>query len=231
MLETIAPLVKNTIKLTDFTYACVCSADQELCDRVGSPFYMAPEVVEASYNRLCDIWSCGVVLCRLLNDQLPFKARTQADVFVAVRNRDFDFAPCVSEDARELVRGLMMHEPQERWSIQAALLQCQRIRLNGLHQPDVDEVPTDGPDMHTDRPDPSCAGDAGEYSPPFENGAPVALVARCNGDSDTPKVVEGEQCSSSRGSSGDDLGHKAPETRNASARHGEKCEVVKCEAI
>jgi calcium-dependent protein kinase len=43
---------------------------------VGSPIYMAPQILErAQYTTKCDIWSLGVILYEMLFGYPPWKAR------------------------------------------------------------------------------------------------------------------------------------------------------------
>lgn len=48
------------VKLVDFGYSRKFELNQ-LSSNVGTPYYVAPEVIGSNYSKECDIWSIGVL--------------------------------------------------------------------------------------------------------------------------------------------------------------------------
>lgn len=72
---------KVSVKLTDFGFAAFCNPVKGLSQRLGSPMYMAPEIIKNEpYGCKVDVWSIGVIAHVLLSGSPPFFARTQKDI-------------------------------------------------------------------------------------------------------------------------------------------------------
>ena len=98
---------------------------QNLHGLVGSPFYIAPEVLAGGYNQAADVWSAGVILYILLSGMPPFWGKTKSRIFDSVRIADLRFPSHpwdhVSESARDLIRRMLCTDPSERLTAQQVL--------------------------------------------------------------------------------------------------------------
>lgn len=91
---------------------------QKLHGTVGSPFYIAPEVLMGGYNQAADVWSAGVILYMLLSGMPPFWGKTKSKIFDAVRAADLRFRPDpwdqISASAKNLISGMLHVDPRKR---------------------------------------------------------------------------------------------------------------------
>ncbi|KAF3590480.1 hypothetical protein DY000_02027935 [Brassica cretica] len=94
------------------------SLGQIFTDVVGSPYYVAPEVLLKRYGPEADVWTAGVILYILLSGVPPFWAETQQGIFDAVLKGYIDFDsdpwPVISDSAKDLIRRMLSSKPAER---------------------------------------------------------------------------------------------------------------------
>ncbi|KAM6555960.1 hypothetical protein CsatB_002979 [Cannabis sativa] len=115
----------SPIKLADFGLATYIKPGQNLHGLVGSPFYIAPEVLAGGYNQAADVWSAGVILYILLSGIPPFWGKTKSRIFDAVRVADLRFPSNpwdhISESATDLIKRMLCTDPCQRLSAQQVL--------------------------------------------------------------------------------------------------------------
>lgn len=115
----------SQIKLADFGLATYIKPGQSLRGTVGSPFYIAPEVLAGGYNQAADVWSAGVILYILLSGTPPFWGKTKSRIFDAVRTADLRFPSDpwdrISESAKNLVKEMLNTDPSQRLTAQQVL--------------------------------------------------------------------------------------------------------------
>ena len=70
----------DQIKIIDFGTSLVYDPSKQLDEKLGTPYYIAPEVLNKSYNSKCDIWSVGVITYILLSGQPPFNGENDKDI-------------------------------------------------------------------------------------------------------------------------------------------------------
>ncbi|KAL2920598.1 Calcium-dependent protein kinase 17, partial [Bienertia sinuspersici] len=115
----------SPIKLADFGLATYIKPGQSLHGTVGSPFYIAPEVLSGGYTQAADVWSAGVILYILLSAMPPFWGKTKSKIFDAVRAADLHFPSepwdRVSESAKELIKKMLCIDPLKRLTAEQVL--------------------------------------------------------------------------------------------------------------
>ena len=78
-----------TLKVTDFGFAKTFVPEQGLNEILGSPIYMAPEILQKkSYGTPVDIWAAGVLFHIILVGEPPFMAETKKEIFDKIRKCD-----------------------------------------------------------------------------------------------------------------------------------------------
>lgn len=110
------------IKLVDFDTATVFK-NTNIKQMLGTPLYMAPEVIKGQYNEKCDIWSCGIILYILLKGSPPFDG-TDDEIINTVKSFNFTFSDPhwekVSDLALDLLKNLLIRNYNNRISAESA---------------------------------------------------------------------------------------------------------------
>ncbi len=110
--------VDASIKLIDFGLSAFFK-DREILNRsVGTPYYVAPEVLRGQYTNACDVWSLGVIAYMLVSGIAPFWGRTDQEIFKKVKNGIWSFDAkifkSVSPQAKGFIKSCLNINDRER---------------------------------------------------------------------------------------------------------------------
>ena len=124
----------RTLKLIDFGLSLKFRGGV-MHERLGTPYYIAPEVLKGSYTISCDIWSVGVIAYMLLSGRPPFDGDTDEDIFKAVAKGKVCFPKDafrgVSTCAQHFIRHLLEKDVGRRVTAEDALQHKWILRLAG----------------------------------------------------------------------------------------------------
>ncbi|KAK4717417.1 hypothetical protein R3W88_015755 [Solanum pinnatisectum] len=106
------------LKATDFGLSVFYKPGETFSDVVGSPYYVAPEVLCKHYGPESDVWSAGVILYILLSGVPPFWAETDMGIFRQILRGKLDLEsepwPGISDSAKDLIRKILDRNPKRR---------------------------------------------------------------------------------------------------------------------
>ncbi|KAE9616087.1 hypothetical protein Lal_00017747 [Lupinus albus] len=116
----------GNLKVCDFGSAEWFSDGRKMKGIVGTPCYVAPEVLLGrEYNEKVDIWSSGVIMYMMLSGIPPFYGDSAVQIFEAVIRGNLRFPTQifknVSSSAKDLMRKMICRDPSRRISAEDAL--------------------------------------------------------------------------------------------------------------
>ncbi|KAL2229237.1 UNVERIFIED_CONTAM: Calcium-dependent protein kinase 2 [Sesamum indicum] len=108
----------SPLKAIDFGLSMFFKPGETFTDVVGSPYYVAPEVLCKRYGPEADVWSAGVIIYILLCGVPPFWGESEQEIFQEVLHGDVDLTsdpwPKISDSAKDLVKKMLVRDPRKR---------------------------------------------------------------------------------------------------------------------
>ncbi len=110
----------SEIKLIDFGLSKKYHEKEKMETILGTPYYVAPEVLKGSYDEKCDIWSVGALIYIMIIGEPPFNAKSNNLIFNKILNEEAQYnGPKffnISVECIEVLKKCLCKNPKERLS-------------------------------------------------------------------------------------------------------------------
>ena len=95
-----------------------------MTEKVGTIYYISPEIIKGKYNEKCDIWAIGVMVFALLCGYFPFVGNSDQEIYQKIKSEKFDFpqkdVKTISRRVKDLIFNMICSE-QNRFSAKKIL--------------------------------------------------------------------------------------------------------------
>ena len=120
-----SPSPNAEIKLVDFGLSRKYQTNEKMHTILGTPYYIAPEVLQGEYDEKCDVWSIGAMTYIMLCGEPPFNAETNNEIFTKIVKDELKFTSDnwkhISNDAKDFIMKCMTKKSENRLSASNAL--------------------------------------------------------------------------------------------------------------
>lgn len=106
--------------ISDFAYSDICTVDSDWIDLIGTPLYMAPEIIKGTpYGLPVDVFSFSIIMFEIITGEEPYKANgrwpSQIELAKKVSNGERPiFTDDISEPMINLIERCWNEDPDER---------------------------------------------------------------------------------------------------------------------
>ncbi|VDN06598.1 unnamed protein product [Thelazia callipaeda] len=108
------------LKIADFGWSVHARSRREtMC---GTLDYLPPEMVSGEqHDEKVDLWSLGVLCYELLTGKPPFESPTHNETYKLIMSVKYKFPSHISEEAKDLIRKLLVRAPSDRISLEEVM--------------------------------------------------------------------------------------------------------------
>ncbi|XP_076975472.1 serine/threonine-protein kinase 17A [Tamandua tetradactyla] len=124
LLTSGSPL--GDIKIVDFGLSRIMKNSEELREIMGTPEYVAPEILNYDpISMATDMWSIGVLTYVMLTGLSPFLGNNKQETFLNISQMNLSFSEeefdVVSEPAIDFIKSLLVKKPEDRATAEECL--------------------------------------------------------------------------------------------------------------
>ena len=114
----------SPIKVIDFGMSKRFDHNKLLTEKVGTAYYISPEVIKGKYDEKCDIWSAGVILYILICGYPCFNGEDDREILIAIQKGKIRFPSPEWDDVSDDVKNLILRmccPPEKRLNAEEVL--------------------------------------------------------------------------------------------------------------